>query len=138
MAAELIQVIRDAIEAQGPRTFRWFMEQALYHLEFGYYASGKASIGKGGDFFTNVSVGPLFGRLLSTQFHEIWERLGRPADFLLVEQGANDGQFARDVLEASQDMAPDFLQAFTTGSLSLSMKTEKGRRKCWAFRRKIS
>src|SRR5437763_1784830 len=44
------------------------MELALYHPDRGYYASGRASIGRHGDFFTNVSVGSLFGRLLAPRF----------------------------------------------------------------------
>jgi SAM-dependent MidA family methyltransferase len=78
------------------------MEQALYHPEFGYYSSGQCQIGRSGDYFTNVSVGPLFGRLLAKQFAEMWELLGRPVDFTIVEQGAHHGDFARDVLEAAK------------------------------------
>ena len=70
------------------------MELALYDPEAGYYASGRARIGKHGDFFTNVSVGPVFGQILASQFREMWSRLGKPARFALVEQGANDGQLA--------------------------------------------
>src|SRR5206468_1143552 len=77
-----------------------FMELTLYHPKYGYYASGRARIGRRGDFFTNVSVGPLFGKLLAAQFVEIWEKLGRPGDFEIVEQGAHDGLFAADALSA--------------------------------------
>ena len=63
-------------------TFRWFMEQALYHPALGFYSSGRCRIGRRGDYFTNVSVGSLFGRLMARQFGEIWERLGRPDDFV--------------------------------------------------------
>jgi SAM-dependent MidA family methyltransferase len=96
--SELIQFIRTEIERDGPIPFARFMELALYHPEHGYYASGRASIGRRGDFFTNVSVGPLFGKLLAAQFAEIWEKLARPADFTIVEQGAHDGALAADVL----------------------------------------
>src|SRR5207245_1170616 len=64
-----------------------------------------------GDYFTNVSVGPLFGRLLAAQFSEIWERLGKRNDFVIVEQGAHDGQFAQDVLEFVQERLPEFFDA---------------------------
>ena len=111
MSSNLTGLIQSYLAGHGPATFRWFMEQALYHPEHGYYASGKARIGRGGDFFTNVSVGPLFGRMLSTQFREIWERMERPSPFFIVEQGAHDGQFACDVLEALRQLAPDFLEA---------------------------
>jgi SAM-dependent MidA family methyltransferase len=104
----LTDFIRRAIRQNGPVSFAWFMEQALYHPELGYYSSGRCVIGRGGDYFTNVSVGPLFGRLLAAQFVEMWELLGRPGDFVIVEQGAHQGDFARDVLGALRERAPVF------------------------------
>jgi SAM-dependent MidA family methyltransferase len=102
---ELIEIIRAEIGANGPIPFARFMELALYHPKHGYYASGRANIGRRGDFFTNVTVGSLFGKLLATQFAEIWEKLGRPRDFKIVEQGAHDGFFAADVLTALRQAA---------------------------------
>ncbi len=104
--AALVELIRDAIRLRGPVPFPWFMEQALYHPEHGYYSSGRAAIGHAGDYYTSVSVGPLFGRLMAEQFAEMWEVLGRPAMFDLIEQGAHGGEFARDVLEALQRHHP--------------------------------
>ena len=103
--------IRETIRTQGPQSFAWFMRQALYHPEHGYYSSGRCAIGRKGDYFTNVSVGPLFGQLLAAQFFEIWERLGKVNDFVIVEQGAHDGQFAQDVLEFVQKRLPEFFGA---------------------------
>jgi SAM-dependent MidA family methyltransferase len=107
----LSNFIRQTIRRTGPVRFDWFMEQALYHPEFGYYSSGKCQIGKRGDYFTNVSLGPLFGRLLAAQFAEMWEMLGRPGEFSIVEQGAHEGDFAHDVLEAVRERTPDFFTA---------------------------
>jgi SAM-dependent MidA family methyltransferase len=104
----LIERIRAEIKARGPVPFAWFMQQALYHPEHGYYSSGRCAIGRRGDYFTNVSVGPLFGRLLAAQFAEIWERLGKIDNFVLVEQGAHHGEFAHDVLESARKRWPDF------------------------------
>jgi SAM-dependent MidA family methyltransferase len=87
------------------------MEQVLYHPEHGYYSSGRCAIGRNGDYFTNVSVGPLFGQLMVVQFAEIWKRLGKIDNFVIVEQGAHDGQFALDVLQASQERLPEFFEA---------------------------
>ena len=78
--------------------FSRFMELALYDPAEGYYASGRAGVGRDGDFFTNISLGPVFGEILAAQFLELWETLGRPVDFTLVEQGANDGRLAEDIL----------------------------------------
>ena len=109
--ADLIRIIRAQVEKHGPVSFAWFMQQALYHPEHGYYSSGRCVIGRKGDYFTNVSVGPLFGQLLASQFSEIWERLGKMNDFVIVEQGAHDGQFAWDVLEFVQKRLPEFFDA---------------------------
>lgn len=87
------------------------MEQALYHPEYGYYSSDRAEIGRRGDYFTNVSVGPLFGELLAAQFAEVWKLLGRIDNFTVVEQGAHHGEFARDVLESTQRRFPQFFAA---------------------------
>jgi SAM-dependent MidA family methyltransferase len=107
----LVESIRETIRAQGPQSFAWFMQQALYHPEHGYYSSGRCAIGRKGDYFTNVSVGPLFGQLMVAQFAEIWEELGKINNFVIVEQGAHDGQFARDVLQSAQSRAPEFFEA---------------------------
>src|SRR6516162_1255743 len=108
---DLIQLIRAEIENRGPQSFAWFVQQALYHPEHGYYSSGRCMIGRKGDYFTSVSVGPLFGQLLSAQFGEIWDCLGKIDKFTIVEQGAHDGQFARDVLESVEKRAPEFFAA---------------------------
>ena len=109
--ADLVSFIHNTIREHGPVTFRWFMEQALYHPEHGFYSSGRCVIGRGGDYFTNVSVGSLFGRLMSAQFAEIWELLGRPNEFMIVEQAAHEGDFARDVLEEAREKSPGFFDA---------------------------
>ena len=107
----LAEVLRSEIARQGPISFRDFMAQALYHPDFGYYTSGRARIGRRGDFFTNVSVGPLFGKLLARQIAEIWERLGGPENFTIVEQGAHRGECAADILTALQTQDADCFAA---------------------------
>ena len=103
----LIELISESIRAKGPVSFAWFMEQALYHPRHGYYSSGRCAIGRAGDYFTNVSVGPLFGQILAAQFVEMWDALERPGDFTIVEQGAHQGEFAADVLAAMEKKSPE-------------------------------
>ena len=91
--------------------FRRFMEQALYHPDHGYYASGRARVGKSGDFFTSVSVGRIYGQLLASVCHEVWERVGCPEDFSIVEQGANDGTMAADILGVAGENGGAFVSA---------------------------
>jgi SAM-dependent MidA family methyltransferase len=100
---DLVGFIRETIRRDGPVRFDWFMEQALYHPELGYYSTGQCQIGRRGDYFTSVSVGPVFGRMLATQFAEMWEIMGRPGDFTIVEQGAHHGEFAHDVLTGMRE-----------------------------------
>jgi SAM-dependent MidA family methyltransferase len=113
VSTPLAALLRAEIAQRGPIPFRDFMEQALYHPQYGYYSSGRAHLGRRGDYFTNVSVGPFFGRLLARQFAEMWERLGAPPDFALVEQGAHTGDFAADALAALRQLAPACFAATT-------------------------
>ena len=134
----LAESIRETIRTRGPQSFAWFMQQALYHPEHGYYSSGRCSIGRKGDYFTNVSVGPLFGQLLASQFSEIWERLGKMNDFVIVEQGAHDGQFARDVLEFGEKRLPEFFDALRYRILEpFPILEEQQRRRLEAFGDKV-
>ena len=100
-AAEAL--IRERISAAPTRMIPWcdVMQLALYEPGIGYYRKGVRQIGRGGDFFTSVSVGPVFGELLTIYCAQVWEALGCPADFAIIEQGANDGTLARDILETA-------------------------------------
>jgi len=88
-------------------TFAEFMDLALYHSQ-GYYATGRVNIGTKGDFFTSPHLGADFGELLATKFAELWEIMGRPAPFHLVEMGAGQGLLAVDILEYLQQQYPAF------------------------------
>jgi SAM-dependent MidA family methyltransferase len=99
------------IARRGTMPFRDFMELALYHPRHGYYGAGRAALGRAGDYFTSVSVGAEFGQLLAFQFREMWQHLGQPEPFTIVEQGANDGTFAADALGWTRTEAPDFHSA---------------------------
>ncbi|HXR07131.1 MAG TPA: SAM-dependent methyltransferase [Candidatus Acidoferrum sp.] len=90
--------IRDEIARHGAISFARFMELALYAPGCGYYEQPRP-IGRRGDFFTSVSVGPVFGELLAFQFAQWLEDLAPPpARCQIVEAGAHDGQLALDVL----------------------------------------
>jgi SAM-dependent MidA family methyltransferase len=102
-----VSFIEEQVRLHGPVTFRWFMENCLYHPELGYYARGANRIGRRGDFYTNVSVGSLFGQLMARQFEQMWQLMDEPLGFAIVEQGAHDGQFAEDVLTWMQIASPD-------------------------------
>ncbi len=100
--SSLPQLLRETLAAtpSGRLPFAQVMDLALYHPEHGYYGAGPRKIGRKGDFFTSVSIGPLFGKLLAMRALQEWQALGEPADFTIIEQGAHDGQLAEDVLSA--------------------------------------
>ncbi len=92
--------MRGRIAGDGPLRFPDFMAASLYEPGLGYYARGTRQVGRGGDFFTSVSVGPLFGGLLARRFLREWREIGAPAHWRIVECGAHDGTLAADVLGA--------------------------------------
>ncbi|NJR55903.1 MAG: class I SAM-dependent methyltransferase [Acaryochloris sp. CRU_2_0] len=75
------------------------MQWVLYEPEQGYYATNQAQIGVAGDFFTSPHLGPDFGELLAEQFLQMWEVMGEPHPFTLVEMGAGQGLVAVDILK---------------------------------------
>ncbi len=93
-------------------TFAQFMEMALYHPEYGYYSSDAVKIGfKDSDFFTSPNLCSDFGELLAEQFLQMWEILGKPVPFSLVEMGAGQGLLALHILKYHQQHYPDFFTA---------------------------
>jgi SAM-dependent MidA family methyltransferase len=108
---EVEQIIAREIAAGGVISFARFMELALYCPEYGYYEMEKDTIGRSGDYYTSVSVGDLFGRLLALQFAE-WLQAdadsggesGKTAK--IVEAGAHDGRLAADILHWLQTKRP--------------------------------
>lgn len=108
--AQLIEIIQDRIASSPHKqiTFAEYMDLVLYHPQQGYYTSGIVDIGKAGDFFTAASLGSDFGELLAEQFIEMWEKLGQPDSFDLVEIGAGKGQVANDILNYLSQHYPDF------------------------------
>lgn len=133
----LEEIIREEIASDGPMRFDRFMELALYHEAFGYYATKDrqpASIGREGDFFTSVSVGPLFGRLLARQFFQMWEKMQKPSPFWILEQGAHNGRLACDVLKWIERETPDFFKAVRYGLVNAPGALELLERECGSAR----
>lgn len=88
------------------------MEWALYEPRHGYYSAGpERRIGRGGDFYTSVSVGEMFGKLLALRLAGEWRDLfGKTLPLVVVEQGGHDGRLARDFLAGLDESAPDLAE----------------------------
>ncbi|MFO7982424.1 MAG: SAM-dependent methyltransferase [Desulfuromonadales bacterium] len=106
---QLVELLRQRIEAEGGIPFADYMSACLYHPEYGYYTGARERIGKGGDFFTSSSVHALFGRLIARQLVQMWELLGR-GPFTIAEQGAGEGHLALDVLDALVEESPQMYE----------------------------
>ncbi len=96
---ELVVRIHAEIERTGPMTFARFMDLALYDTAGGYYRSAAARPGREGDFLTAPETHPIFGAALARGIAEVWDRLGRPDDFVLREYGAGTGTLALAILD---------------------------------------
>ncbi len=94
------------LEPDGSMPFATFMAAALYTPELGYYEQSPERLGRGGDFFTSVSVGPVFGALLAVRLARWLRELPAPR-LQVVELGPHDGCLAADLLEAWDRFAPD-------------------------------
>ncbi len=102
----LRSAIKESIQENGPMSFNTYMQLSLYHPEHGYYTRGLDNVGKSGDFFTSVSVGSCFGIILAHRIHKEWLEQAQPKLFHIVEQGANTGQLANDILDTLKSTFP--------------------------------
>ncbi len=100
------RILCEQINQLGPLPFPDFMAAALYDPNHGYYARPCRQIGRHGDFFTSVSVGPLFGELLARRFLREWLESGSPPAWRIIESGAHDGTLAADILPTLASLDP--------------------------------
>lgn len=122
---ELLELLQAEIEAAGGISFAEFMEQCLYHPDYGYYTSSRTRIGKDGDFFTSSSVHSLFGRLISRQLQQMWQLVDQ-GEFIIAEQGAGEGHLCLDILDAIAEEAPDFYQQLSYKIIEISPDHQHG------------
>lgn len=114
----------------GRISFAEYMELVLYEPEHGYYATNVANIGMHGDFFTSPHLGADFGELLGELFLEMWQALGEPTKFTLVEMGAGQGVLAADLLAYVRRLHPGFFEAleYTIVEKSAALVAEQRQR----------
>ncbi len=104
--------VRRRIDEDGAISFAEFMEAALYWPHGGYYASG-GRVGASGDYFTSPLVHPGFAALIAVQLHQMWQVMGSPGRFTIVEVGAGDGLLCRDILSYAEDLPARFSEAMS-------------------------
>lgn len=126
----LAALIRARIHADGPIPFAEFMRLALYHPEYGYYASPGPKIGPDGDFLTAPETHPAFGALVCRRLARMWEMLGYPAAFTVVEAGAGTGALAAQILSSAAAHFPEFRRAlrYTLVETSFALRARQQER----------
>jgi SAM-dependent MidA family methyltransferase len=95
----LVELLRDEILAAPAQriTLARFMQRVLTEPGLGYYATSAERPTRTGDFLTAPELHPFFGRCLSRQLTDIWQRLGEPAAFVVEEHGGGRGTLAASV-----------------------------------------
>ena len=109
VSTPLARILAERVGKNGPIPFAEFMRECLYHPEFGYYS--RKDTQRFADFYTSVDVHPIFGRLLARQLAEMWDVLGRPAEFWAVEVAAGTGRLAAQVLDFAATQLGSFYEA---------------------------
>ena len=58
--------LQELAQPKGFLTYAEFIQEALYHPEFGYYTADRHRVGKtpDSDFYTSMSLGKTFGKLV--------------------------------------------------------------------------
>lgn len=93
----LTDIIIEKIRAEGPITFRDFMDMCLYYPGLGYYISNHEKVGKDGDFYTSGNLTSSFGAMIARQMEKMWHLMGEK-DFTIVEYGAGMGFVCHDIM----------------------------------------
>ena len=105
----LSHILHTHIAKTGPIPVGDFMRLAMQHPEFGYYRHGDP-LGQGGDFITAPEISQMFGEMIGLWCADVWQQMGKPDEFILLEMGPGRGTLMQDVLRATAKIS-DFHQA---------------------------
>ncbi|RIK08930.1 MAG: hypothetical protein DCC49_07885 [Acidobacteria bacterium] len=100
---ELAEKIFERIRAHGPIDFAQYMDAALYDEDYGFFMRPGRGPGadEASDFITSPEISPMFGAMLARYAGGLWESMGRPASFDVVEAGGGRGSLAEAFVDAA-------------------------------------
>lgn len=110
---ELRSIILDRIRAGGRITFADYMRACLYEQGLGYYTSPGRKVGAEGDFYTSINVHRAFGGVIAREIIRMWEEMGSPPAFDIVEVGGGNGRLALDILETIAELGHPLYDGLT-------------------------
>ena len=110
------RLIEDAIrDNHGRVPYSRVMDISLLGPD-GYYSAGKADIREDvreeGDFLTFPTREP-FNQSVGESVVKVWEAMGRPDTFQVIEMGAGTGIMAKDMLVWARENNPEFYSALS-------------------------
>ena len=107
----LTEQIRARIKREGPITFREWMRTALYDEAEGYYRRPHQIWGRDGDYRTSAERSDFFAATFARYFARLYQELGNPQTFSIVEIGGGAGNFAFGVLQTLDTYFPQVFAA---------------------------
>ncbi|MDB5622872.1 MAG: class SAM-dependent methyltransferase, partial [Devosia sp.] len=96
----LTQTIAMQIRTTGPMSVATFMGLCLTHPREGYYR-GADPLGAAGDFTTAPEISQMFGELVGFWCVNLWQQIGQPKQFTLLELGPGRGTLMADMLRVA-------------------------------------
>jgi SAM-dependent MidA family methyltransferase len=96
----LPELIDMQIRASGPMSIATYMGLCLTHPSKGYYKAADP-LGTSGDFVTAPEISQMFGELIGFFVVNLWQQMGSPKAFTLLELGPGRGTLMADMLRVA-------------------------------------
>lgn len=96
----LSELIDMQIRANGPMSIASYMTLCLTHPRHGYYKQTDP-LGARGDFITAPEISQMFGELIGFFCVNLWQQMGEPRSFTLLEPGPGRGTLMQDALRVA-------------------------------------
>lgn len=125
-STSLLTRLVERIQRDGPMPLDAYMLACAADREHGYW-NRPQTLGAGGDFITSPEISQVFGELIGLWSAVVWQQLGSPESFRLVELGPGRGTLMRDALRAARIM-PGFLDAASVHLVEVSDRLRQTQR----------